>query len=111
MQIHFPLRVSAFICVYLRLKKELMFRAFENDGIAVPSCDRCKTRKSIGDRVVVTAAAMAAHQLRSCNPRSDALSLNVVKAIAGLEKDFPEASREVTLRRFVVDPPDGMDVP
>ncbi len=88
---------------------KMMFAKFDCDSITVPSCDKHNTEKSIGDRAVITAMIMSASQMLKNNLGSN-LTPNVITAIKHAEPDFNQAKKEVELRDFLIDPPEGLDI-
>jgi len=91
---------------------KMMFSGFNSDSITVPSCDKHNTQKSIGDRAVITAVIMSASQMLNNHDKlSVQLTPNVITAIKLAEPKFSQAKNEVELRDFLIDPPEGLDIP
>jgi hypothetical protein len=94
---------------------KMMFTHFDCDCITVPSCDKHNTKKSIGDRAIITAIIMGASQTFNHRDKLsvplDRLTPNVLAAIKLVEPNFHQAKNEVELRDFLINPPDGLDIP
>lgn len=86
---------------------KLMFNGFECDSITVPSCDEHNTEKNLKDRAVITALLLCI----KAGKNLEDLPQNVISAICKLEPNIKEAKKEVDLRNFLIDPPEGLDQP
>jgi hypothetical protein len=76
----------------------------------VPACEDHNNEKSGRDRAIVTAMVRGVDQMRKTGRLRKPLSGNVQQAIAILEHNFRQANRELTLQRYLIDPPDDLDV-
>jgi len=96
-----------------------MFTGFDCDCITVPSCDKHNTKKSFGDRAIITAIIMGASQmlknrgkmLKNRDNSSFEWTSNVLAAIKLIEPNFQQAKNEVELRDFLIDPSEDLDIP
>jgi hypothetical protein len=88
---------------------EMMFECFDCDSITVPACEDHNTKKSIGDRAIVTAMIMGARQVWKNYPKSTRITINVLRAIKAVEPYFSQAKNEVQLQKLLVDAPPTKD--
>ena len=91
---------------------QMMFAGFARNSITVPSCDKHNTKKSIGDRAIITALIMSASQMfKHRDTLHIYLTPNVITAIKKAEPYFDLAKNDVRFRDFLIDPPDDLDIP